>query len=202
MIPSVEACFQLMERYRMLENIRAHSIIVATITGILARALCDTGDPLSVHRAVAGALMHDIGKTEALQSGEDHTAIGKRICLENELDEIADIVEEHVRLRSYDPDGKCAEKEIVFYADKRVNHDRVVTLDERLEYILDQYGGGQESVHRRIRKNFELCRQLEGRLFNRLGFSPDTLAQLVVENGSLLEKMNFERRRRCESEFP
>jgi putative nucleotidyltransferase with HDIG domain len=194
MIPSVETCFQLMDKYRMLDNIRAHSIVVATISHILATALSNVGILVSIPKVVAGALMHDIGKTEALQSGEDHTAIGRRICLSNELDEIVDIVEEHVRLKSYDSNGTCSEKEIVYYADKRVNHDKVVTLEERLDYILERYGGGQESLHRRIRKNFEFCKQMEGKLFSQLDFRPHALPQLVRDNRTLFSNTPSQRR--------
>ena len=174
-----------MKKYEMLENIRAHSIVVAKISHILACALRDGGIVVSIDRTVAGALMHDIGKTEALTSGGDHTSIGRRICLENNLTGIVDIVEEHVRLKSWDVDGKYGEKEIVYYADKRVNHDKVVTLDERMNYILKRYGGNEEELHRRIRKTFEFCKQIEDRLFSRLTFSPDSLSQLVAKRRSL-----------------
>lgn len=190
MIPSVETCFKLMKKYEMLENIRAHSIVVAKISHILASALCDKGIVVSIDRTVAGALMHDIGKKEALTSGGDHTAIGRRICLENDLTGIVDIVEEHVRLKSWNVDGKHSEKEIVYYADKRVNHDKVVTLDERLTYILKRYGGNEEALHRRIRKNFQFCKQIEGKLFSRLTFSPTSLSQLAAEEKSLFSSIS------------
>jgi putative nucleotidyltransferase with HDIG domain len=179
-----------MKKYEMLENIRAHSIVVAKISHILASALCNEGIVVSIDRTMAGALMHDIGKTEALTSGGEHTAIGRRICLENDLTGIVDIVEEHVRLKSWNVHKKYTEKEIVYYADKRVNHDKVVNLDERLAYILKRYGGNEEELHRRIRKNFEFCKQIEGKLFSRLTFSPSSLSQLAAEKRSLFSSVS------------
>lgn len=179
MIPSIETCFQLMEKYQVLDNIKAHSVMVAKAAHLTARGLKDAGLEISVFKATAGALMHDIGKTASLKSGKDHAEIGRQICLDNHLDEIADIVGEHVRMKNYNLNGSYSEKEIVFYTDKRVNHDKIVPLEERLAYILDRYGRNQEDLCRLIRKNFKLCEQVEKKLFSKLNFSPGALSKLV-----------------------
>ena len=57
------------------------------------------------------------------------------------MDEIADIVGEHVTLKSYDPVGFITEQEIVYYADKRVNHAAVVSLEERLGEVNSLFCG-------------------------------------------------------------
>lgn len=77
--------------------------------------------------------------------------------------------------------GIFSAREIVFYADKRVRHDAIVSLEERLEYILDRYGGEEEWVHDRIRANFDKCAQLESILFRFLEFSPLQVTE-EVEN--------------------
>jgi len=104
MIPTVEQCFEYMEKYEMLENIRAHSIVVEKVANLIARALRDVGVDVVIKKITAGALLHDIGKTLSLKTGGDHAAKGEEICYENQLDEIADIVGEHVRFKSYKPD--------------------------------------------------------------------------------------------------
>ena len=35
---------------------------------------------------------------------------------------------------------------MVCYADKRILHDKIVSLDERFEYLLERYGKNKESV--------------------------------------------------------
>ncbi len=176
-----------MEKYQVLENIKAHSIVVAKVAHLIARLLRDAGYDISVQKTTAGALMHDIGKTASLTSGRDHAELGRQICLQNGLDEIAGIVAEHVRLKNYNPDDDFSEKEIVYYADKRVNHDIIVSLEERLAYILERYSRNQERLDNLIRANFALCKKVEKKLFNELNFGPDSLAQLI--NGS--EKNNL-----------
>jgi len=42
-------------------------------------------------------------------------------------------------LRVISPDSEVNEKEIIYYSDKRVNHNEVVTLEKRLEYLIDRY---------------------------------------------------------------
>jgi len=168
-----------MEKYQMLDNIKAHSLVVANVAHLLARSLLTAGILISIEKVIAGALLHDIGKTPSLKSGHDHSEIGRQICLENNLEEIADVVGEHVRLKNYKLNGSYSEKEIVFYSDKRVNHDRIVSLEDRLAYILERYGRDNEERCRAIKTNFERCKEVETKLFGKLNFNADRLAELA-----------------------
>ena len=179
MIPSVEKCFEFMEKYHMLDNIKAHSIVVEKVAGTIARGLREAGVDISIELITAGALMHDIGKTLCLNTGEDHTAKGKEICLENGLHEIVDIVKEHVRLQDYQPAEAIHEKEIVYYADKRVKHDAIVSLEERLEYLIRRYGKNMEHPIPLLQESFDLWKAVEKKLFTRLDFRPEDLAKMV-----------------------
>ena len=168
-----------MEEYGMLENIKAHSIIVEKVAALIARELQNNGSAISLDRVTAGALMHDIGKTLCLNSSGDHAAMGREICLQNNLQEIADIVGEHVRLKNYGPSSPLGAIEVVYYADKRVNHDVIVSLDDRLAYLIERYGRNEEYICNRIRGNFDLCRALEKRLFTKLPFGPEDVTDLA-----------------------
>lgn len=178
-IPSEKLCIEFMNMYEMPPHIRDHSIMVERIAAILTGALQETGVILSLETISAGALLHDIAKFICLGSGEDHSAKGMEICIRNGLDEIAEIVGEHVRMRNHRPEGPITEKEIVYYADKRVNHDAIVSLEERLEYLLERYGRGIQPVSRAIIENFEVCKQVERKLFARLRFRPEDLNDMV-----------------------
>ena len=182
MIPSAEECFQYMEQYGMLENIKAHSIVVEKIATLIARELREAGEDISLEIVTAGALMHDIGKTLCLNTKEDHAAVGKEICLKHNLNEISHIVEEHVTLKDYDPTRAICEKEIIYYADKRVNHDMVVSLEDRLKYIFERYGRNREYLYPLIKKNFDQCKEVEKKLFAKLSFTPEDIAGMVKNN--------------------
>lgn len=179
MIPSEKLCIEFMDIYEMPPHIRNHSIMVERIATILAAALQETGVVLSLEIVRAGALLHDIAKFSCLRSAEDHSAKGREICIRNGLDEIADIVGEHVRMRDHRPECPITEKEIVYYADKRVNHDAVVSLAQRLEYLLERYGRGMQPLSRAIMDNFKVCKEVERKIFARLGFMPEDLDEMV-----------------------
>ena len=181
MIPSVDACYYLMDKYGMLDNIRAHSEVVAKVAHLLARSLAEAGVVISVEMVTAGALLHDIGKTASLREGTDHAELGRRICLRNHLPEIAAIVGEHVKLKNHTRNGNHTEKKVVYYADKRVKHDRIVDLDERLSYLLERYGRDNREVREAIGENFRICRIIEQELFRLLTFGPESLVRLARE---------------------
>ncbi|MGD8386475.1 MAG: HDIG domain-containing protein [Desulfobacteraceae bacterium] len=180
-IPSVKSCFALMDRLGMPEHIRRHSIMVEQAAAVIAEAHVRSGAPLFEEMVRAGALLHDIAKAPCLETGEDHAAKGREICLSYHFTEISDIVGEHVKLRRFDPDGKVLEKEIVYYADKRVNHDRIVSLEERLSDLIERYSRGSDELALRIRSNFAVCRDVERKLFHNLTFRPEDLSRLVEQ---------------------
>ncbi|MGD9949245.1 MAG: HD domain-containing protein [Desulfobulbus sp.] len=183
-IPSLHECILLMEQYSMLANIRHHSLVVARLAEQIQQGLTD----FSLERpqadrnlVISGALLHDIAKTPCLNGGCDHAKVGAEICRSHGYPEIAAIVEQHVLLWEYDAnryaEGKFTAREIVYYADKRVRHNVVVNLDQRLEYILEHYGKGNPTRHSLIRENFKKCFTLEQYLFRWLPFAPQELGR-------------------------
>lgn len=187
-IPDLAECFRLMDEFAMLPNIRRHSIIVARVAWQLVDGLHEKPRSPAViadrDLVVAGALLHDIAKTACLDRDCDHAGEGAKICLELGYPEIAEIVAEHVLLRDHDAnrrrDGLFSAREIIYYADKRVRHEEIVSLDERLEYILEHYGQGDPDLRFRIRKNFNRCLELEQSIFSFLSFDPEQLPARVM----------------------
>lgn len=178
MIPSVSQCTELMGRYEMLANIKDHSFMVARVTALLSRELQRSGLAIDLDLALAGALLHDIAKTQCLGGRCHHAEVGVEICLAHGFAEVAEIVGEHVVLGDYAPENLSA-KEVVYYADKRVNHDRIVSLGERLTYILERYGQGDVQRGEMIMENFEKCLLMEERIFSYLSFAPSQVPARV-----------------------
>ena len=163
----------------MPEHIRHHSIVVEKVASLITHGLIGAGIPLSIELVTAGSLMHDIAKKICLSEGCDHALVGEEICLRNQLDEIADLVGEHVRLKHFEPEGVILEKEIIYYADKRVNHDRIVTIEERLKDLFVRYGKGNVTLEKRMEENFKICQRVEQKLFTKLPFSPSDISDLL-----------------------
>jgi len=176
-----------MDKYAMLDNIRAHSLVVARVSHVLLQALTNKpkkNAPLpSSDLVLAGALLHDIAKTQCLKNQCDHAKRGRDICLQLGFPEVAEIVREHVILTEFSSErydtGHFLAKELVFYADKRVRHEEIVSLEERLEYILERYGNNDPKRYSLIRENFAKCQQLETFLFISAGMKTDGLQEVV-----------------------
>ena len=186
MIPTVETCLQLMDEHRMLANIREHSRVVARVAELITTELRQRGEALDLDLVTAGALLHDIAKTHCLDSRCDHAKVGSAICRDLGFPETAEIVAEHVVLKGGVPE-LCTEKEVVYYADKRVLHDEIVPLEARLEYILHRYDNGDEELGARIRRNFSQAHAVEERLFAELDFSPEELEERLRGDLFLLD---------------
>jgi uncharacterized protein len=179
MIPDAEKCISLMNTYGMLDNIKAHSIMVERVAGIIAKGLTGAGIRLSLAKVSAGALLHDIAKTQCLGSDIDHAIKGKEICIENDFTEIAEIVGQHIRLNNYKPESEVTENEIIYYSDKRVNHNTIVSLEKRIEYLIKTYAKNEKTLIKRMKDNFRICREVEKKIFKNLSFTPEELIEMV-----------------------
>jgi putative nucleotidyltransferase with HDIG domain len=193
-VPTIAECARLMEQFAMLPNIRRHSLVVARIADLLVSCLEKTssaGQAPDRQLCISGALLHDIAKTPCLNEACNHATTGARICRELGYPEIAVIVEEHVILSDHDPDrysrGVFSAREIVYYADKRVRHDEIVSLDDRLEYILKNYGNNDARRYALIRENFSRCVELEQFIFRFIDFPPEQLGAEIYRNDCPLD---------------
>jgi putative nucleotidyltransferase with HDIG domain len=188
LIPSIAQCLALMDQYAMLDNIRAHSLTVAKVARSLLMGITETRESgrnvPDTDLVLAGALLHDIAKTPCLDNKCDHARIGRDICLEHGYPAIGEIVREHVVLKDFSIDryaqGIFLAKEIVYYADKRVRHDSIVSLHERMAYIIERYGNQDNFRHQQIEENFQRCQILEHHLFSLINFTASELADKVA----------------------
>ncbi len=178
-IPSHNQCFQIIRKMGMMDHIIDHSIMVGNVTLCLCRHVNQTAPLLNIHLATAAALLHDITKTRSFRTGERHSETGGKLLRALGYPEIGEIIRQHVVLDGWEENAPVTEQEIVNYADKRVLHDTIVPLARRLEYIQDTYGHLQD-LQDRIAGMWQMTRTLENKLFRRISFSPDQLAERVL----------------------
>ena len=182
-IPSEAECRRLVAGMGMLENIVAHSRQVCRVSLLIVDHLKpDHLKPDGLDRDLirAAALLHDITKTRSFQTLEDHAETGAQLLTEIGYPEVGRIVGQHVRLDRYFASVVPTEAEVVNYADKRVLHDRIVPLGERMGYILEKYGREPERK-RAILLLWEKTEALEARLFAGLPFAPDDISRLLAQ---------------------
>ena len=173
-IPTQKQCFLLMCEMKMMDHIVLHSMQVCRVATFLTEHLNSRQSRLNYDLIRAAALLHDITKTRSFKTEENHALTGGQLLAEQGYPEVGDLVRQHVRLDEYPDPATLGEAQILNYADKRVLHDRIVSLDERMSYIQERYGTRPEHKDR-IELLWKKTAALEKQMFEYLPFSPDDL---------------------------
>jgi uncharacterized protein len=174
-IPSETRCYRIMAEMEMLENIVAHSMRVCQVATLLTASLKGNGHDLNPGLIKAAALLHDITKTRSLKTGENHARTGALYLREQGYPEVGDIVGQHVNLADFHSEAEPSAAEVVNYADKRVLHDKVVSLEERMDYIMERYSNTGR-LGNRLEQMRREAGAIENKLFLRVPFSAAQLS--------------------------
>ena len=140
-VPDDARCRELWEQTGMLDNVAGHSLMVADVASCLARRAKELGMDVDVPTVRASAMLHDIAKTYCIRHGGNHSQLGGAWTMEMTGNPaIALGVTHHV----YWPFALDLDRYFtplaVLYADKRVNHDRIVSIETRFEDLVKRYG--------------------------------------------------------------
>jgi len=130
----------------------------------------------------AAALLHDITKTRSFVTKERHDTSGGELLRELGFPRIAEIVEQHVIIQNLNLDGVLEEREIVYYADKRVLHDTIVTIDERVHDLMQRYGTVEE-IRNLILHNRSQVLMVERKIASFMNIDIDQAIQDIMEKG-------------------
>ena len=191
-IPNREECLRLMEQYGMLENIIYHSLKVAKVALFLSVELNKKGQRIDLGLVEAASLLHDLTKTECIKTKEDHAQTGSQVLKGMGYERVGEVVAEHIQLSKVKDPSWISEKEVVNYADKRVQHDRIVSLRERFADLKDRYEKGK-IASQQMEKLEKDTLEIEKKIFSILEINPDDLQHLPLENGTLGWSVDNER---------
>jgi uncharacterized protein len=180
-IPSRKECDELMAEYSMLPNIVEHSIQVMRVSLAIIDNL-KNGVSMNRELVAAAALLHDITKTRSFVTRERHDASGGELLRERGFQRIAEIVEQHVIIQNLNFEGTLEEREIVYYADKRVLHDTIVTIDERVHDLMQRYGTVEE-MRNLILHNRSQVLMVERKIAGFMNIDIDQAIQSIMEKG-------------------
>lgn len=179
LIPSEQECAALLSKYDTPEHIISHSRMVAQVGCLLGTRLRKRDYPLNMDLLGASCLLHDIGKYPCIvEGGGYHDVKGEEILQAEGYPAVARIVVQHVVLRGSKGDP-IREEHIVFYADKRVVHDQVVSLEERFIYLAETYAKSNAAAEWLLRMKAD-CSRLEEQIFAMLDFGPEDIPDLIA----------------------
>ena len=184
-IPTQKECYTILNKYKVPIHIIRHSKTVSRVAIFIAKRANLMGEDIDLLLLEASCLLHDITKMQSLKTGEDHAKTGGNLVKSLGYPEVAAIIEEHIILKNPFRNGALTESEILNYSDKRVKHDKIVTLKQRFEDLKIRYGdrigrSRDETIKRMLQLEKSSIR-LEKRIFNILKISPDDLISLNEE---------------------
>lgn len=178
-LPDCPTCLGWLEERGTPYNILAHVQMVAAAAYLLAVWLRRKGiavDPVLTHR---GGLVHDLGKMDSIRSGHergdlgDHAALARDLLLARGQPELAEIADRHMlcqnpaslrRPRSW-------EEKLVHFADKLVEGNRTVSLQERLAALQTRY----PAFAQEITGSLPILVEMEQEICMHLEITPDEL---------------------------
>jgi hypothetical protein len=168
-IPSHSECLTWWDEYEMLENIRDHSRAVTHVALTITRLAREHSprsfacDPTATIRA--GALLHDLAKTYCIRHGGNHAQVGASWVIGlTGNPALGHAVLHHV----FWPGSVDVQNHfiplVVAYSDKRVRHDAIVSLEDRLNDLMHRYGTTpyrKERIHAAYDQVMTIEQQLE-----------------------------------------
>jgi molybdenum cofactor cytidylyltransferase len=164
-IPTGKECAELWARYDVPGNVIAHCRLVAELARVLALHLNRAGFNLNAGLVVASGYLHDLARAQP-----DHARAGARLLEELGYPLVAGVVASHmdIRLKRRGLD----ESDLIFLADKCVEEDRLVALEERFESSLSRFAGKPGILHS-VERRFKAARTIRERLEKLTGVSLD-----------------------------
>ncbi len=171
-IPDRQWISRLMAERGMPRHIVRHSLAVRMVAVAVAHALREKGLEIDMGLVDRASLLHDICKADCLGGG-DHALMGRQLLEGMGYPCIGDVIGQHVRLRSLE----VCEAMVVNYADKRVMHDRVVSLERRFVDLMDRYGKDEQRA-RNIQMHYAHTCEVERILVRESGIDPERLESL------------------------
>lgn len=157
-LPSNLEIIQLYAEFHTPPHVREHCGMVEYVAVEFGKKFLEKGILVNLELIKAAALLHDFvrivdfrtfepekfpfkpseedvefwKKLREKYSGRHHAEVGAEILREKRFQEVAEVVRKH-RFLQIEEGFETWEEKIVYYADKRVKHAKIVTLQERLK---------------------------------------------------------------------
>ncbi|MEK0322596.1 MAG: HD domain-containing protein [Nitrosopumilus sp.] len=135
-IPSKEECLDILNKNKTPSNVIEHSETVCKFAEDIAEKLIKKGVKVDKKLVVAAALLHDIEREK-----DNHVIEGAKLLKSMGLSEVAEVAGKHSLYEIEKEKNQLIriEEKIMFYADKRVRENKIVSLVERLEDLEKRY---------------------------------------------------------------
>lgn len=132
-IPSQAECNVILNRLKVSDRVRTHGRLVADVARKLAVHLNRAGLQIDVNLVFAAGTLHDLAKGQA-----DHARLGAKMLKNMGYPKVAKIVAVHHDI-DHEADLPPDEAAVVYLADKLVQSDCIVSINERFAGAMERY---------------------------------------------------------------
>ncbi len=168
-IPTEAECEAVCSRLGVSGQVIAHSMVVAELARTLAALLKRAGLALDLPLIVAAGRLHDIARGQP-----GHAAAGSKLIAEMGYPRVGAVVAKHMDIQSDGP--SVDEADLIYFADKYVEGDRLVSLDERFQRSMSRYADRPDILKKVIRR-FEVAKKIDNRIEALLGCPVDNIVR-------------------------
>jgi len=174
--PSQEECEALLREFEVPENILTHTKMVRRIANFLAKKISEKGTKIDLELVDKASLVHDFTKIYCFENNCSHVQEAERILSEKGFPEFGKLVKQHglEEVNGFDK-NTLIETKVVWYSDKRVNNDKLVSLGARYIYLKQRYGTTNDKKMQGILSTEENAKKTEKELFELAGMHRDIL---------------------------
>jgi|SRR3989338_7156991 len=161
------------EALKLLEEYNGHNSLlinhckaVSSLAYDIAKKIKEKGIKVDIEKVRVAALLHDVGR---FNGTEGHDIEGGKLLRNKGKKELAEIIERHGSGFELSNDEshlpKTIEDKIVIYSDSRVDFDKVVTIEERIESLRRRYTGNKRDIlEKTVKRHEKLIREIEDML--------------------------------------
>lgn len=176
-------------------NILYHCRKVNAIAMFIATKLKEKGEEIDLDLVDIASFLHDVKKAEEvnLKDWGSHEKRAAEFLKTKGYNELACIVLKHRSEESVlnGIEGMGWEDKLVYYADKRVKHDEVVSAKERMMDGFERYSklfNNHDFINRHDAINKQLTK-IENEIFNKLGLKPEDINERSIKPFLIDEKI-------------
>ncbi|MEK0322535.1 MAG: HDIG domain-containing protein [Nitrosopumilus sp.] len=153
-IPTKEECLDILNKNKTPSNVIDHCKAVCRVAEEVSDKLIAKGMKVNKDLVVAAALLHDIEREK-----DNHTIAGVKLLKSMGFPEVAEVMGKH-SLHEIEKEKNRPlriEEKIMFYADKRIKGNKIVSVMERIEDLKKRY-------NKDFSKEFEFAKKIEKEL--------------------------------------
>ena len=153
-IPSKKECLAILKKNKTPPNVIEHCKTVCKFAEELADSLIKKNIEVNKKLVIASAMLHDIEREK-----DNHIIEGAKLLKSMGFPQVSEVTRKHGLYKIKDEylRPKTIEEKIVFYADKRVIGNKIVSLNERVEDLKKRYNID-------LSKEFEFAKKIEEEL--------------------------------------